>query len=47
MKRDCNESDEVTPLVLWPQPTAPSALATLYTSFTVSHHLFGDCSGSA
>ena len=30
-----------TPLVLWPQPAAPSALATLYASFTVSHHLFG------
>ncbi|MBW4025084.1 MAG: DUF2029 domain-containing protein [Proteobacteria bacterium] len=31
----------VTPLVLWPQPAAPSAIATLYASFTVSHHLFG------
>ena len=31
----------VTPLVLWPQPAAPSPLATLYASFTVSHHLFG------
>jgi hypothetical protein len=30
-----------TPLVLWPQPAAPSALATLYASFAVSHHLFG------
>jgi len=31
----------VTPLVLWPQPAAPSTLETLYASFTVSHHLFG------
>jgi hypothetical protein len=31
----------VTPLVLWPQSTALSALNTLYTSFVVSHHLFG------
>lgn len=31
----------VTPLVLWPQPAAPSALTTLYASFIVSHHLFG------
>jgi alpha-1,2-mannosyltransferase len=30
-----------TPLVLWPQPAAPSALETLYASFAVSHHLFG------
>ncbi len=31
----------VTPVVLWPQSTAHSALNTLYTSFLVSHHLFG------
>ncbi len=31
----------ITPLVLWPQPNAHSALAAFYSSFAVSHHLFG------
>jgi hypothetical protein len=30
-----------TPLVLWPEPAAHSALAAFYASFAVSHHLFG------
>ena len=31
----------VTPPMLSPEPSAPSAMATLHTSFTVSHYLFG------
>jgi alpha-1,2-mannosyltransferase len=31
----------VTPLVLWPQPTAHSAVMAAYVSFFVSHYLFG------